>query len=176
MLRRGLSWEIKGTLACSFFLSRTTFLSHAPYSGICLPSDLTRCDLSAVHLSGLSSPFPQVQRPRIWRPAAPCPDCAYLNDETYNFCQSCGFRKELVSAQPMDPSAIDLDSINNRLSQLAKNKLSKPYEKQKSSLHRELLSVLASLPTPKTLHSATPSLERQSRQSEGASDAMPKTL
>ena len=98
----------------------------------------------------------QVQRPRIWRPAAPCPDCAYLNDETYNFCQRCGFRKELVSAQPVDPSAIDLDSINNRLSQLAKNKLSKPYEKQKSSLHRKLLSALASLPTPKTLHSTTP--------------------
>ncbi|KAK2555891.1 Protein LIGHT-DEPENDENT SHORT HYPOCOTYLS 5 [Acropora cervicornis] len=98
----------------------------------------------------------KIQRPRIWRPAAPCPDCAYLNDETYNFCQRCGFRKELVSAQPVDPSAIYLDGINNRLSQLAKNKLSKPYEKQKSSLHRELLSVLASLPTPKTLHSATP--------------------
>lgn len=100
----------------------------------------------------------QVQRPRIWRPAAPCPDCAYLiiNDETNNFCQRCGFRKELASAQPVEPSAIDLDSINNRLSQLAKNKLSKPYEKQKSSLHREFLSVLASLPSPKTLHSATP--------------------
>ena len=56
----------------------------------------------------------------------------------------------------MDPSAIDLDSINNRLSQLAKNKLSKPYEKQKSSLHREFLSVLAPLPSPKTLYSATP--------------------
>ena len=61
-----------------------------------------------------------------------------------------------MSAEPVDPSAIDLDSINNRLSQLAKNKLSKLYEKHKSSLHRELLSVLASLPTPKTLHSATP--------------------
>ena len=60
-----------------------------------------------------------------------------------------------MSTQPVDPSAIDLDSINNRLSQLAKNKLSKPYEKQKSSLHRELLSILA-LNTPKTLHSATP--------------------
>ena len=94
--------------------------------------------------------------PRIWRPAAPCPDCAYLNDETYNFCQRCGFRKELVCAQPVDPTAIDLDSINNRLSELANSKLSKPYEKQKSSLHRELLPVLASLPTPKTLHSATP--------------------
>ena len=87
---------------------------------------------------------------------APCPDCAYLKNETYNFCERCGFRKELVPAQPGNPSAIDLDSINNRLSQLAKNKLSKPYENQKSSLHRELLSVLASLPTPKTLHSATP--------------------
>lgn len=61
-----------------------------------------------------------------------------------------------MSAQPVDPSAIDLDSINNRLSELAKSKLSKPCEKQKSSLHRESLSVLASLPTPKTLHSATP--------------------
>lgn len=61
-----------------------------------------------------------------------------------------------MSAQPVDPSAIDLDSINNRLSDLAKSKLSKPCEKQKSSLHRESLSVLASLPTPKTLHSATP--------------------
>lgn len=87
---------------------------------------------------------------------APYPDCAYLDDETYNFCYRRGFRKELVSAQVVDPLAIDLDSIKNRLSELAKNKLSKPYEKQKSSLHRELLSVLASLPTLKTLHSATP--------------------
>jgi len=79
-----------------------------------------------------------------------------LNDETYNFCQRCGFRKEIVSAQPVDPSAIDLNSINSRLSELAKNKSSKPYEKQKSALHSELLSVLASLPTPKTLQSATP--------------------
>lgn len=56
----------------------------------------------------------------------------------------------------MDPSAIDLDSIHSRLSELAKNKASKPYEKQKSALHRELLSLLAALPTPKTLQSATP--------------------
>ena len=71
----------------------------------------------------------------------------------------------------MDPSAFDLDSINSRLWELAKNKSSKPYEKQKSALHRELLSVLASLPTRKTLQSATPgdifkisSLEGQSRE------------
>ena len=51
-------------------------------------------------------------------------------------------------AQPVDPSAIDLDSINNRLSELAKNKLSKPYEKQKPSLHRELLSVMVSFSHP----------------------------
>ena len=57
-----------------------------------------------------------------------------------------------MSAQPVDPSAIDLDSINYRLSQLAKNKLSKPYEKQKS----RTFICLGSLPTPKTLHSATP--------------------
>lgn len=49
-----------------------------------------------------------------------------------------------------------MDAINNRLSELAKKKASKPYEKQKSSLHRELLAVLAALPTPKTLQSAAP--------------------
>ena len=65
----------------------------------------------------------QIQRPRIWRPAASCLDCAYLNDETYNFCQRCGFRKEFASAQPVDPSVIDLDSISNRRSELAKTNL-----------------------------------------------------
>jgi len=43
-----------------------------------------------------------------------------------------------------------------RLSELAKNKLGKSYEKQKSCLHHELLSVSTSLPTFKKLHSATP--------------------
>jgi len=47
--------------------------------------------------------------------------------------------------------------INQRLLELKHLKDSKPYEKQKSSLHRELLNVLAALPTPKSLHTAVPS-------------------
>ena len=34
-----------------------------PHSGICLPSDLTHCDLSAVHLSSLSSSFRRSNTP-----------------------------------------------------------------------------------------------------------------
>ncbi|KAK3713859.1 hypothetical protein QZH41_001889 [Actinostola sp. cb2023] len=78
----------------------------------------------------------------------------YLFRAPYNgTCLPLGFRREVVTTQPVDPSSIDLES---RLSEQAKNKASKPYERQKSALHRELLSVLAALPTPKTLQSATP--------------------
>ena len=65
---RATSWIKlgKGTLACSFapfsFLGQP-FCPTPPHSGICLPSDITRCDLSAVHLSGLSSPFPRSNTP-----------------------------------------------------------------------------------------------------------------
>jgi hypothetical protein len=52
------------------------------------------------------------------------------------------------------PFQLDLQSVDDRLRQLRQTKNSKPYERQKSSLHRELLGFLASLPTPKTLASA----------------------
>ena len=55
-----------GMLLCSF--APFSFLGQPvcptpPYSGICLPSDITRCDLLAVHLSGLSSPFRRSNTP-----------------------------------------------------------------------------------------------------------------
>jgi len=51
---------------------------------------------------------------------------------------------------------INTEDINERLAQLKKRKENKPYEKQKSALHREFTTFLASLPTPKSLASATP--------------------
>ena len=96
----------------------------------------------------------QNRRPRIWRPAAPCPECAYLNDDTFNFCQMCGTRRE-VAPVPESSICVDLTTINERLLQLQQKKKRKPYEKQKSSLARELCSFLAALPIPKTLHSTT---------------------
>lgn len=53
------------------------------------------------------------------------------------------------------PHKVDLAAIVSRLEQLKKVKSAKPYEKQKSSLHRELVSFLSSLLTPKSLSSTS---------------------
>ena len=99
----------------------------------------------------------QSRRPRIWRPAVPCPQCAYLNDDSFNFCQRCGFRKDpVVVDNTRDLLRIDIKDIEDRISELKKIRSNKPYEKQKSSTHRELVRFLASLPTPKSLSSASP--------------------
>ena len=99
----------------------------------------------------------QSRRPRIWRPAVPCPQCAYLNDDSFNFCQRCGFRRDLVVVDnARDLVKIDLKDIEDRISELKEIRSNKPYEKQKSSTHRELVRFLASLPTPKSLSSASP--------------------
>ena len=99
----------------------------------------------------------QSRRPRIWRPAVPCPQCAYLNDDSFNFCQRCGFRRDLVVVDnARDLVKIDLKDIEDRISELKEIRSNKPYEKQKSSTHRELVRFLASLPTPKSLPSASP--------------------
>ena len=99
----------------------------------------------------------QSRRPRIWRPAVPCPQCAYLNDDSFNFCQRCGFRKDpVVVDNTRDLLRIDIKDIEDRISELRKIRSNKSYEKQKSSTHRELVRFLASLPTPKSLSSASP--------------------
>lgn len=85
----------------------------------------------------------------------PCPKCAYLNDDTYNFCEKCVYRKEpslLTHTPSLNPP--NLDAIEERLRELHGTRMKKPYEKQKSALHRELLDFLACLPTPKSLASA----------------------
>ena len=93
----------------------------------------------------------------IWKPAAPCPECGYLNDADYNFCQRCGFRNaSSVSVPPSKRLKIDFKAIDNRLQQLAHVKSSKNYERQKSSLHSQLMNFLSSMPVPKNLASASP--------------------
>ena len=90
------------------------------------------------------------RRPRIWRPAASCPECAYLDDETFNFCQIVVFRRESEPAKSFfNPVYVNSVGIKKRLAALLKAKAAKPFEKQKSTLHGELLRILATLPTPK---------------------------
>ncbi|CAH3172672.1 unnamed protein product [Porites evermanni] len=68
----------------------------------------------------------------IWKPAAPCLDCGYLNDADFNFCQRCGFRQFCSDSQhPSKRLKIDFQLIDDR---------------QKSSIYKELINFLSSLP------------------------------
>lgn len=98
--------------------------------------------------------YPEV--PRLWQPAETCPDCAYPNDQGFRFCQRCGFHKDVRTTSLLPKLPLDLSAINTRLVSLQTARDKKPYEKQTSHLQRELESFLASLPSPKSLLSATP--------------------
>ena len=71
----------------------------------------------------------------------------------FNFCQQCGYHQEYFVGAAKQVK-INLNAINTRLEALA---CRKPYEKQKSSLVVEFDNFLFSLPTPKTIISASPS-------------------
>ena len=62
-----------------------------------------------------------------------------------------------VSQHPSKWLKIDFQAIDHRLVHLAEAKSNKSYEHQKSSLHKELVNFLSSLPVPKALPSASPS-------------------
>lgn len=95
--------------------------------------------------------------PRIWKPALSCTRCSYPNDIDYKFCQRCGHGKE-VRARVATPAhvAIDNPRIESRLKELEILRSSKPYQRQKDSLQRQLESFLDSLPSAKSIATASP--------------------
>lgn len=94
---------------------------------------------------------------RIWVPAVSCPVCSYPNDASFAFCQQCGYVRRKESGVPDSQKVhLDLPAIDDRLETLRKIKSDKPYQKQKSSLLQEFERFLRSLPSPKSLMSATP--------------------
>ena len=103
----------------------------------------------------LPQPLPVV--PRLWCPSVQCPECKHPNDADFSFCQRCGYQR---SANTLTPAytklKIDLSSVDNRLASIRAQRKSLPYERQKSALEKELETFLRSLPSPKTLQSATP--------------------
>ena len=103
----------------------------------------------------LPQPLPVV--PRFWCPSVQCPECKHPNDADFSFCQRCGYQR---SANKLTPAytklKIDLSSVDNRLASIRAQRKSLPYERQKSALEKELETFLRSLPSPKTLQSATP--------------------
>lgn len=93
---------------------------------------------------------------RLFCPSVSCPICLYANDETFRFCQNCGyFRKHRVRTHtPSD--VINLGAIDKRLELLALSNSSSVYEKQKQSLASELSRFLSSLPGCKAIINALP--------------------
>ena len=65
-------------------------------------------------------------------------------------------KTSLVLPTPSTSVPVDLPSIDNRLASIRSQRKSLPYEKQKSSLQKQLEMFLGSLPSPRNLQSATP--------------------
>jgi len=86
-----------------------------------------------------------------------CPDCSYPNDAHFSFCQQCGYKRQRIHTESTPPKIdVDLSQLDQRLDALGSVRESKPYQKQKSSLQKELQHFLFSLPTAKSLLSAAP--------------------
>ena len=117
--------------------------------------------LFRLFLLGIVLPFfsfqPFVQVPRLWVPAAQCPQCAYPNDNSFVFCQRCGYHRRRLDPRSAPPMVdVNLEEIDSRLSSLEKVVKNKSYEKQKSKLQSDLESFLASLPFSKSPLECTP--------------------
>jgi hypothetical protein len=90
--------------------------------------------------------------PKLFIPSVACPSCSYANDETFRFCQQCGVGEE----QSVTKLPVREDVISKRLEQLAQQRQSSSYVRQKSALERELASFLASVSSPRSLATASP--------------------
>lgn len=81
----------------------------------------------------------------------------YPNDADFSFCQRCGYKGSTNTLTPVYTKLkIDLSSVDKRLASIRAQRKSLPYERQKSALKKKLETFLGSLPSPKTLQSATP--------------------
>ena len=90
-------------------------------------------------------------------PAVACPTCRYPNVYNFRFCQMCGYVRKLIQPSTHTPIAIDLTIIDVCLSFLEQSIQSTSYSKQKQSLQDELETFLCTLPSQKTLLTATQS-------------------
>lgn len=104
-------------------------------------------------------PLPYV--PKLFQPSVACPSCLHPNDETFNFCQRCGYKRKRMMTEPSPPLkklkfSVNEDEIEQRISVLSKSRSDLPYARQKSSLEAELTAFLAQLNFPKDIPSCRP--------------------
>ena len=95
-----------------------------------------------------------LQVPCPWKAARRCTSCLYPNDHDADFCHACGTSTG-VPITPVAQPGLDMSLINSRFMAFTSSSSSKPYQKQKSSLERQLSSFLASLSPPKSMSSAS---------------------
>ena len=89
---------------------------------------------------------------RVGKAARRCSACLYPNDIHANFCQACGLRTSLVKAGKPNKH-IDHVGISRRFQEFSDVARDKPYQRQKSTLERQLSDFLASLSPPKCVSS-----------------------
>ena len=91
---------------------------------------------------------------RPWRPARRCSACLYPNDSNANYCQACGtLTRPHCTAAPVP--LVDETALQERFDEFQSVFRSKPYERQKSALKRQLFKFLGALSSPRTVASCT---------------------
>ena len=97
--------------------------------------------------------------PKLFNPSVACPACQHPNDEDFNFCQRCGYKRQFRVSGTLDcPKLrypVNEKDIAHRIHELSDTRRSSRYAKQKSASELEL-SFLSSLETPKNLSTALP--------------------
>ena len=93
-------------------------------------------------------------------PSVGCPKCAYPNDESFRFCQSCGHPRAPFKKSPISlkvPVNIHDQDIRRRKLELTCRRSATPYGKHKSALEKEFTGFVENLDPPLDILSATPS-------------------
>lgn len=99
--------------------------------------------------------------PKLFTASVACPQCAYANDESFRFCQQCGYSRKEAPRHRGGPrlnigKTINEKMISERIAQLAQHRGATKYAKQKSALEKELSAFLEARASPKSLASAQP--------------------
>ena len=89
--------------------------------------------------------------PKLFIQPVSCPSCAYPNNASFCFCQSCGYTRKVLVDASTSSSSVTLDVL---LSMTAYHRL--PAFPQKFYLQKELKLFLSSLPFSWNISTATP--------------------
>ena len=93
---------------------------------------------------------------KLFTPSVRCPNCSYSNDSNFRFCQRCGYKRKILNNKSSTPFDVDVNTIDDRLRQLALFDQATCYSKHKASLQRELENFLSSPPGSITVSTITP--------------------